>query len=49
MNQDKYKVGGRGKALPLEDALAKAKRIYLRTGVFAAVERIIPRRKGETR
>ena len=34
----KYQVGGRGRPVPLKEALARAKQIHLKTGVFAAVE-----------
>ncbi len=40
----RYRVGGRGKALPLAEALAKASAIHRRTGVFASVEAASPSR-----
>lgn len=45
MNTDRYRVGGRGKALPLKEALAKADRLHRRTGIIAGVEQVEKGRK----
>ena len=39
----KYRVGGKGKPMPLKEALAKANQVHLKTGVFAAVEQVAPK------
>lgn len=44
-NPDSYRVGGKGKSLTLQEALAKASRIHQRTGAIVSVEQVPTRKR----